>query len=140
MSQICPTTDGNWRTPETYVPTDDELMVLVRGRPLISLREICGSLWPGLPWRSASLGIASATSPSYTLKDLSADEPLTPAAWLRRRMLGLVARGAIRLGAFRRGEPQEAGITYYAAGLPEAAVACASQPGVVPIVQAVLDA
>jgi hypothetical protein len=39
------------RLPEEYLPTDDELIALVRQRVRLSLREISNRLWPMLPWR-----------------------------------------------------------------------------------------
>lgn len=101
------------RLPETYLPTDDDLLAIVRRRPCLSLRELCGELWPELPWKPA---VPDGQSASEMLRVLPVDGGnacQTPAQWVRERLQDLVARGRVRLGPRRRDESDlEAALSY----------------------------
>lgn len=51
-------TDGK---PDGFLPTPALVVSIVRLKPGISLRAICGALWPDLPWIPATPGADSAT-------------------------------------------------------------------------------
>lgn len=77
------------RTPENYLPTDDELLELVSHHPRISLRELCGRLWPNLRWYGLRVGDDSAA-------DRVRPFGKTAAAWVLAQMARLAAAGHVR--------------------------------------------
>ena len=140
MPHACPSNKRGAEPLNLQLPSDEELLAVVRERPLLSLRELAGALWPGLPWLPAAPGGDSAAEAPRTFAGALGAERMTAAAWLRRRLLALVACGAVRLGAFRRGEPLAAGLTYYVPGAAEAPIAPASRPRAVPLLEEVRHA
>ena len=103
--------------PDLSLPCDEELLTAVRGQPGISLRELCAIIWPALPWLPAEPAGDSATEWPRHMPDAAGALQLTTAGvWLRDRMRGLMARGLVRLGDFRRRDPLLAGLTYFVPG------------------------
>lgn len=92
------------RLPETYLPSDQELLAIVRRKPCLSLRELCAELWPTLPWKKGSLSAVSATETLRVLAVDGGNSCLTPSQWVRERMQDLVIRGLVRLAPRRREE------------------------------------
>ena len=108
------------RLPEDYLPTDEELIALVEARPGASLRELCGELWPALPWAPLT---GSGDSVTQDLRVFPAGKGttrrLTTADWLLDKMQRLVAQGRLRFGPQRRDEPdRQAAVCYFAATPP----------------------
>lgn len=137
MPYVFPSENRRPHPPDLRIPTDEELLVVAGARPLLSLRELCRELWPDLSWASAVPGGDSAAETLRTFGCALGPERMTAAAWVRQRMLALVARGAVRLGVFQRGEPLEAGITYYLPGPAVAPVEAASRRRVVLLTEGV---
>lgn len=101
------------RLPETYLPGDEELVALVAGRPGISLRELCGALWPALPWTPETESGDSATRDLRVFPAGKGTERRTTAAWLLDQMQRLVAQGRLLFGPQRRDEPdRQAAVSY----------------------------
>ena len=72
--------------PDKLVVLEAELRRLLLGRPGISLKEICGALWPQLPWYAGRPSELAATNapPGYSA---------APEALVRMMMDRLVAAG-----------------------------------------------
>jgi hypothetical protein len=77
------------QTPENYLPTDDELLELISHHANISLRELCGRLWPNLRWYGLRVGDDSAV-------DRVRPFGKTAAAWVLEQMARLAAAGHVR--------------------------------------------
>src|SRR5438132_807923 len=93
------------RTPDAHVPDDDELLSLVERRPGLSLRELCGALWPDLPWAPSRRGADSATTQMrrWQVSPRPGEagnrvQEATAAAWLIERMEALRKSGQVRSG------------------------------------------
>jgi hypothetical protein len=86
------------RLPENYLPSDEELLDVVRRHPGLCLRELCAKLWPALPWSTEGPGgVSACDSPVAWPLPLqrgaigNRSETATPAQWVRRP-LGQLAR------------------------------------------------
>lgn len=109
------------RTPYNHVPSDEELVAIVR-RPGLSLRELCEEVWPTVPWRRPLEEGDSVTETIYEWqvppRPGSAGnrvERLSAAAWLRDQMQALVVQGFFRFGPLRKDEAdREAQVSYIA--------------------------
>lgn len=84
------------------LPTDEELLELIRSTAPICLRQLCSLVWPELSWRSVSEERFIADG--YDRKPLS--------RWMRDRMRALLAGSRVRMAPFRANEPGEAGFSY----------------------------
>jgi hypothetical protein len=101
------------RRPETYLPTDHDLISIIRCRPGLSLRELCLELWPGLSWKPTAVNGPSASEMLRVLPVDGGNVCVTPAQWLRERLQDLVVQGRLRLGPRRRDESDlEAALSY----------------------------
>lgn len=95
------------RLPENYLPSDDDLISIVRRRPNISLREICDEVWPDLPWsgtESATVRVWEWQIPPRPGVPGNRVQRATAAHWLRDRMEVQVMLGAARYAPRRRDE------------------------------------
>ena len=81
------------------LPSDDELLDLVRQWPGICLRELCALLWPSLSWLDASRDPLPGAAPAPTL-----------AIWVRDRMRTLIGQGRVQLAPFCQRQPENVGI------------------------------
>lgn len=106
--------------PEAHVPSDRDLLAVVRRRAGVSLREVCAAVWPDLPWAPAA-GRDSATDRVRTWQAPMGRgrcgnrlEQLTAAAWLRERLAELVEAGQLRHAPRRRDEVDLAASLSYA--------------------------
>ena len=95
------------RTPESYKPSDADLLRIVRERPCVSLRELAAITWPGLPWTCKGGGGDSARD-----RHRPSLGALTAAAWLREHLQELVILGPLHFVHRRDEADMEAQIGY----------------------------
>jgi hypothetical protein len=111
------------RLPEDYLPSDDELVALVRAQPLLSLRELAAKLWPALPWRPLTPSGDSVTEDLRVFPAGKGTKRQTTAEYLRDRMQDLVLQRRISFGPLRRDEAdREAQVAYVCPGEPQSEV------------------
>lgn len=74
------------------LPSDDDILALIRQEPGISLRQLAALLFPDLSWHDVTLapGPPDAGAPSLAL-------------WLRDRLRALLAQGLVQVAPSRPG-------------------------------------
>jgi len=111
------------RLPEDYLPTDDELVELVRTQPLVDLRELAGLIWPALPWRPLTPSGDSVTGDLRVFPAGKGTRRLTTAQYLRDRMQDLVLQRRLSFGPLRRDQAdREAQVSYICPSEPRGEV------------------
>jgi len=88
------------RLPESYLPTDADLVAWVQQRPGRCLRDLCALCWPTLPWA----GPAEGDSASGRLRVLGGAER-TVADYLADRLQALVVRCLLAFAPHRLDQP-----------------------------------
>jgi hypothetical protein len=76
------------------LPSDDDILALIRQEPGICLRQLAALLFPDLSWHAATLAPPPPESDS--------DAP-SLALWLRERLRSLLDRGRIQVAPPRPG-------------------------------------
>jgi len=102
------------RTPESYVPSDEDLIAIVEKQPGLSLHQLAGLVWPDLPWSAGTLGADSATGKVREWAIIgNRTTKATAAEWLRDRLEDLVQRGQVHHAPRKRDEVDVlAGLAY----------------------------
>lgn len=101
------------RLPEDYLPSDEELIELVREHRLVCLRELAALLWPALLWRPLTPNGDSITGDLRVFPSGRGTKRQTTAQYLCDRMQDLVVLGRLRFGPARRDEAdKEAQVSY----------------------------
>lgn len=93
------------KTPEAHPPTAETLLTIVQRRGQISLRGLCGEMWPDLPWYPHQSRDDSAT------KRIRANG-MTAAQSVKLLMSGLAATGLVEIGVCRGEVDAMAQMTY----------------------------
>lgn len=94
-------------TPELPDPCDADILAALSGGSRC-LQDLCGTLWPRLPWLASLGGDASSTPRMWARQEA----PFTAAEYLLARLRALLAQGLVRPSLFVRGRPGIAGISY----------------------------
>lgn len=98
------------QVPEHFLPSDARLLEEIRRRPGMSLRELAGRIWSGLPWSggsgsdNATLRVRTFPIPCRVGSEGNRIERKTAAEYLRDRLEALVQVGALRHATRRRDE------------------------------------
>lgn len=110
-------------TPDTFIPSDEQILDVVRRRPGASLREIAAAIYPDTAWRSSGGGADSMERVREYPAPLGPGRPgnrllrMGAGEYLRDRLAELVEAGALRHAPRRRDEGDLlASLSYYAAG------------------------
>lgn len=102
--------------PEGFIPDHATILSVVRARPGICLKDLCGILWPSLSWSPAAPGSDSAT---MRLRAWPGASTRTSAAqWLADRLNDMAAIGVVRYGPAAPECDRMAGLTIYAVEVP----------------------
>src|SRR5689334_3021213 len=108
--------DKKARRPENYLPADEDLLAIVRRRPLISVRELCAELWPVLPWLPETPDGDSITRNLWIFPAGQGTVRKTAAQWLLEQMQRLVIQGHVRFAPYRGDQAtsghREGGLSY----------------------------